>query len=121
VSGVNAQRRKTRSGWRDVWAPSGLELVDTGSWTSQRVDPKASWFVPSADAVLVVADGHMTAYGLDGRVRYRVPVASAQAYVDVHARYAYVWEAKTVTVVDAALGAVLATLPKPDVWLMAGD
>jgi hypothetical protein len=120
VSGIDAQRRKTRNGWREVWAPAGLKLLDTGSWSSQTVDAKASWFIPSTDSVLVVAGGHLTAYGLDGGLRYRLPV-SAQAYVDVHGKYAYVWDEKTVTVVEAASGAVVATMPKPDVWLVPGD
>jgi hypothetical protein len=121
VSGTNAQRRKTRSGWREVWSPAGLKLVDTRSWTSQTVDTKASWFAAAAGSVLVVAGGSVTAYELDGTVRYRLPVSSAQAYVDVHGRYAYVWDAGTVSVVDSASGAVAATLPKPDLWLVPGD
>jgi hypothetical protein len=121
VTGTNAQRRKTRNGWQEIWAPAGLQLVDTRSWTSQTVDKKASWFAATPDSVLVVAGGRVTAYGLDGAVRYRLPVASAQAYVDVHGTYAYVWEAKTVSVVDAASGAVAATMAKPDLWLVGGD
>jgi len=121
VSGTNAQRRKTRTGWKYVWAPAGLKLVDTDSWSSQTVDTKAGWFVTSQGSILAVAAGRVTAYDLDGAVRYRLPVASASAYVDVHGAYVYVWDAKTVSVVDAASGAVVATMAKPDVWLVPGD
>jgi hypothetical protein len=119
VSGVNAQLRKTRNGWQDVWAPAGLKLIDTRSWASQTVDTKASWFVPNHDSVVVVVGGRVTAYGLDGGVRYRFPVASAHAYVDVHSAYVYIWDAKTVTVVDAESGAVVGTIAKPDLWLVS--
>jgi hypothetical protein len=114
VSGTN-QRRST-------WTPAGLTLLDTHAWSSRLVDPQASWFVRSPDAMLVVAGGRLSAYDLDGRVRYRLPVASAQtAYADVHGRYAYLWDEDTVRVLDAASGAVAATLPKPDLWLVPGD
>jgi hypothetical protein len=121
VTGTNAQRRKTRNGWQDVWAPAGLQFVDTRTWTWQTVDRKASWFAKTPDSVLVVAGGTVTAYGLDGAVRYRLPGASSQAYVDVHGRYAYVWDSKTVSVVEAASGTVVATMSRPDVWLVPGD
>jgi hypothetical protein len=121
VSGTNAQRRKARGGWRYVWAPAGLKLLDTRSWASQTVDTKASWFATSQGSVLAVAAGRVTAYGADGGVRYRLPVASPNAYVDIHGAYVYVWDAKTVTVVDAASGAVAAAMAKPDVWLIPGD
>jgi hypothetical protein len=121
VTGTNAQRRKTRNGWKEVWAPAGLQLIDTRSWTSQTVDKKASWFATTSDSVLVVAGGSVTAYGLDGAVRYRLPGASSQAYVDVHGRYAYIWDGKTVSVVEAASGTVVATMSRPDAWLVPGD
>jgi hypothetical protein len=114
VSGTNAHRTT-------AWTPAGLRILDTRSWSSLLVDPKASWFASSADAVLVVAGGRLTAYDLDGGVRYRLPVASPQtAYADVHGRYAYLWDEDTVRVLDAASGAVAATLPKPDLWLVPG-
>lgn len=121
VSGINAKLTKTRTGWKNTWAPAGLTLIDTRSWESRLVDARASWFVPRRDAILVVSNGNLTAYNLDGAARYRVPVASTTAFVEAYGDYAYVWEDKTVRVLDASSGAVVATMPKPSLWLVSAD
>ncbi len=121
VSGTNAKVTKTRTGWTNTWAPAGLTLIDTRSWGSRLVDAHASWFVPRGDTVLAVSNGSVTAYDLDGAARYRVPVASTTAFVEAYGDYAYVWEDKTVTVLDASSGAVIGTMPKPSLWLVSAD
>jgi hypothetical protein len=120
VSGTNAQFRKTRSGWTQTWSPAGVVLIDTRSWTSRVVDPQGSWFVPDAGALLIVAGGRLTAYELAGGVRYGLPVASG-AFVERFGDYAYVWDEKSVTVLDARTGTALRTMPKPELWLVAAD
>lgn len=121
VSGTNAKLRKTPSGWRQTWASAGVALLDTRTWTSHMLDAAARSFTASNDAVLVAGNSALTAYELDGTVRYKTTVPAGGAYVSVFGDYAYAWTAEKVTILDVRSGAAVATLPKPPLYLVAAD
>ena len=64
------------SGYRSAkgrqYAPHGLRLIDTRSWTTTLVDRLAGPFDVVGDRVLVESGRGVTAYALDGRPRWRV-------------------------------------------------
>jgi hypothetical protein len=121
VSGTTAKMQKTSSGWSQTWSPAGVALLDTRTWTSRMLDPGASSFTISANGVLVPANGTLSAYDIDGTLRYRVPLPAGNPYVSIFGEYAYVWTTDTVTTVDLKSGSVVATLPKPSLYLVATD
>jgi hypothetical protein len=121
VSGTNAKFRKTASGRRQTWTPLGVALLDTRTWTARMLDPGANSFTASRNAVLIAGNGALSAYDLDGALRYNVAIPAGNAYVSVFGDYAYAWTADKVTLVDVRSGSVVATLPKPSVYLIAAD
>jgi hypothetical protein len=121
VSGTNAKMKKTPSGWRQAWSPAGVALLDTRTWTSRMLDPGAASFTMSANGVLVPASGVLSAYDMDGALRYRVSLPAGTPYISVFGDYAYAWTAEKVALVDLRSGSVVATLPKPALYLVAND
>ena len=121
VSGTNAKLRKTASGWQQTWTPVGVALLDTRTWTSRMLDAAAGSFSTSSDAVLVAGNGALSAYELDGALRYKIAIPAGSAYVSVFGDYAYAWTTDKVTLVDVHSGNVVATLPKPALYLVAAD
>ena len=121
VSGTNAKLRKTASGWRQTWGPAGVALLDTRTWASQMLDAGARSFAASADGLFIVRTGLLSVYKLDGTLRYTVAVPAGDAFVQVFGNYAYVWGAERVAIVDVRSGTVLATLPKPSLYLIAAE
>ena len=121
VSGTNAKLRKTPNGWRQTWTPVGVSLLDTRTWTSRMLDPAAGYFSATRDTVLTTGSGAVNAYELDGTLRYTVSIPSGDAYVSVVGDYAYAWTADKVTIIDLRLGTVVATLPRPSLYLITAD
>ena len=121
VSGTIAKMQKTSSGWRQTWSPAGVALLDTRTWTSRMLDADAATFTMNTNAVLVPASGALSAYGIDGALRYKVPLPAGNPYISVFGDYAYAWMTATVTLIDLKSGSVVATLPKPALYLVASD
>jgi hypothetical protein len=121
VSGTKAKLRKTASGWRQTWTPAGVALLDTHTWSSHMLDAGARSFTASGDALFVAGNGVLTAYALDGTVRYRTAIPAGDGYVSVFGDYAYAWTAAKVAILDIRSGTVLATLPSPQLYLIGPD
>jgi hypothetical protein len=121
VSGTNAKYRKTATGRRQTWTPAGVALLDTRTWRSRMLDADSGSFTATSDAVLVAGKGALTAYDLDGAVRYRIAIPAGNAYAQVLGDHVYVWTAEHVTIADVRSGGVAATLPKPSLYLIAAD
>ena len=104
VSGLDRDATSTR--------PAGLRLVDVRDRTSRTIDPAATSFTV-AGRVLLVEDRSsrratsVTAYGFDGRQRYRIDVAGA-TWMKKQGRVGYACRVAFLrTTVDLATGAVL--------------
>jgi hypothetical protein len=121
VSGTNAKIQKTSSGWRQTWSPAGVALLDTRAWTSRMLDSSAASFAVSTNAVLVPGSGALRAYDIDGTLRYSVPLPAGNPFLSVFGEYAYAWTTDTVTLLDLKSGAVVATLPKPALYLVPNE
>jgi hypothetical protein len=118
VSGTDAKLRKTSTGWHQTWTPRGVSLLDTRTWTSRMLDPIAASFSAMRDAVLIAGNGALSAYTLDGALRYKIGIPDGNAYASVAGAYGYVWTADKVTLVDLRDGGVVATLTKPPLYLI---
>lgn len=121
VSGTNAKMEKTSSGRRQTWSPAGVALLDTRTWTSRMLDSRAASFSMGAGSVLVPTSGALSAYDIEGTLRYRVPLPTGNTYISVFGDYAYAWATETVTLVDLKSGSVVATLPKPALYVVGAD
>jgi len=85
------------------------------------LDADAATFTMNTNAVLVPASGALSAYGIDGALRYKVPLPPGNPYISVFGEYAYAWTAEKVALVDLRSGSVVATFPKPALYLVAND
>jgi hypothetical protein len=121
VSGTNASYKKTANGRRQTWAPAGVALLDTRTWTSQMLDSAAPSFTASGGAVLVASSGALSRYDVDGTPRYRTAIPDGDGWVQVFGDYAYAWTANWVTIVDMRSGGIEATLAKPSLYLIGAD
>ena len=101
--------------------PAGLTLVDTRSWRVKRVDARASAFVVGGGLLLVTGDdaSGLSAYGLDGRQRFRL-FSGRRAWVDqTYGSRAYVGvfrpngQPEALHVVDLSTGRAAGELAQP--------
>lgn len=104
VSGLNRDATSAR--------PAGLRLVDVRDRTSRTIDPTATSFT-MAGRILLVEDSSspqalkVTAYGFDGRQRYRTELAGANWMKKQGSRGYACRDAFLRATVDLATGAVL--------------
>jgi hypothetical protein len=70
VAGHDAEASTTRQGAREVLRPSGLQLIDTGTWTVRMVDPHTSGVMLAGGRLFATGyrydsdDGEPKGYGL---------------------------------------------------------
>jgi hypothetical protein len=122
VSGTDAKMSITRAGDHlETWKPIGVSVVDTASWSVRTVDPDASGFTRTPTGLIILRNGTLTGYDLDGRTRFTVSFDEPVDYVQAVGGYVYAWgHARTTTIVDPSTGEVVARVPKPSLWLL-GD
>jgi hypothetical protein len=73
------------------------------------------------NAVLVPSSGALSAYEFDGTLRYTVPLPAGNLYISVFGNYAYSWTTDTVTLVDLKSGSIVASLPRPALYVIGAD
>lgn len=121
ISGTKGKLRKKGGVWRQTWAPAGVAVLDTRTWSSRVLDPGAGYFSATRDGVLVTRNGFLSEYTSDGTLRFRVPIQKGDAYASVVGDYAYVWTVDKVTLVNLRDGTVVCTLPNPSLFIVTAD
>jgi hypothetical protein len=117
VTGADVDRRQSK--------PAGLQLVDTRTWHARTIDADASAVVLGDDVLLATGGTRgVTAYGLDGRRRFRL-FDGEQAWVDrVFDGRAYVGISGPrgpqggLRIVDLTAGRSVGQRPMPMPWLL---
>jgi hypothetical protein len=117
VTGSDAHGRTSK--------PAGLVLVDTRSWSVRTIDEKAVDVVAAGDLLLVTGNGlGLTAYGLDGKRRFRLFDGETTWIDRVFAGKAYVGISGAagpkggLRVVDLARRRTIGERPMPIPWLL---
>ncbi len=109
--------------------PVGLRLVDVRAWTTRTLEPTAASFRVAGNLLLVEGSEsryalRATAYGLDGRERYRLDLAGS-TWMKKQGRLGYACrDALLRSVVDLTTGTVLRSGFTPSTrcpTLLAGD
>lgn len=120
VSGTDARITVSKTGdQKETWTPVGVSVIDTTTWRFRMLDPTAGAFSRVTGGLIVYGPQSFTAYDLDGRPRFDVPLEEPLAHVQAVGQYAYAWgRVRTTTIVDLASGSVVARIPKPDLWLV---
>jgi hypothetical protein len=128
VTGSDTQTGKDGRGRMQQWStPAGLKLIDTRRWTVRVLDRHTTSVSFAAARILATSSvwdsrsqqtsgSGLTAYGLDGRVRFHLLGARPLSGVGVLGRYALAGG----PVVDLRSGRVVATL-RPKAYLLVGD
>ena len=112
----------------DESTPSGLELLDTSSWTWRQVDPAAVFLERGLNALVAYdqSAGKTTdaaVYDLAGNMRFQVPGQVLQVAVASRTAYALVLSgtASRLDVLDAVTGRILRHFTKaPNLTLLGG-
>ena len=96
--------------------PIGLRLVDVRAWTSRTIDPAAEGFTVAGKLLLVADSVHryglkVTAFGVDGRERYRLDLTGSTWLRAQGARGYVCRDAVLTSIVDLRTGAVLRNSP----------
>jgi hypothetical protein len=118
VAGHDAQASNTRQGAREVLRPSGLELIDTRTWTVRMLDPRTSGILLAGGRLFAISyrydsdDGEPEGYGLTiygpGDRRPVHLMGSDEVWdVQVHGDLAYVHRGSGYSVVDLPANRVL--------------
>jgi hypothetical protein len=118
VAGLDAEASNTRQGAREVLRPSGLELIDTRSWTVRMVDPRTSGIQLAGGRLFATSyrydsnDGEPKGHGLTifgpGDRRPVHLMGSDEVWdVQVHGDLAYVRRGSGYSVVDLRTNRVL--------------
>jgi hypothetical protein len=118
VAGLDAEASTTRQGAREVLRPSGLELVDTRTWTVRTLDRNTSGIMLAGGRLIATGyrydsdDGNPKGYGLTiygpGDRRPMHLMGSDEVWsVQVHGDLAYVPHASGYSVVDLRANRVL--------------
>jgi hypothetical protein len=120
VSGIDATMSISRAGDpHETWKPIGVSVLETATWHARTLDPDAGGFSSVPGGLLVQDEQSFTVYDLGGRARFTIPFDEPVDYVQAVGGYAYAWgHAQTTTIVDLSSGAVVARVPKPDLWLV---
>jgi hypothetical protein len=119
VAGVRHETRILRNGsLRTTTKPAGVALLDTHTWRMQMLDPDASGFVADNTHLLALKARAVEVFTTDGVRRMTIPIDGGFLYAQVFDGLAYLSTQKSVTVVDLDAGAVVATLPRPQLFLI---
>ena len=121
VSGVDAKMTVTGGTGRESWTPVGLSIVDVANWHSRLLDPAAGGFTSADGMLLVTGKQSFTAYDVDGRIRFTIPLDEPLLYVQAFRGYAYAWGERVTTIVALSSGDVVARTPNPKLWLLGGS
>jgi hypothetical protein len=115
-----AGTRYTRSNTASIVTakPAGVALLDTRTWRMQTLDPAASGFVADGNYLLALERRVVKAFTTDGALRTTIPAAGGVLYAQLFDGLAYVWTQKSVTIVDLDAGGVVATLARPQLYLI---
>jgi hypothetical protein len=84
----------------------------------QMLDPDASGFVADNTHLLALKARAVEVFTTDGVRRMTIPIDGGFLYAQVFDGLAYLSTQKSVTVVDLDAGAVVATLPRPQLFLI---
>jgi hypothetical protein len=98
--------------------PAGVALLDTRTWRMQTLDPAAGGFVADGNYLLALERRVVKAFTTDGALRTTIPAAGGVLYAQLFDGLAYVWTQKSVTIVDLDAGAVVATVARPQLYLI---
>jgi hypothetical protein len=98
--------------------PAGVALLDTRTWRMQTLDPAAGGFVADGNYLLALERRVVKAFTTDGALRTTIPAAGGVLYAQLFDGLAYVWTQKYVTIVDLDAGAVVATVARPQLYLI---
>jgi hypothetical protein len=118
VAGSDAEASNTKQGAREVQRPSGLQLIDTRTWTVRTLDPHTSGIVLAGGRLFATGwrydsnDGEPKGYGLTiygpGDRRPVHLMGSDEVWgVQVHGDLAYVLRGSGYSVVDLRSNRVL--------------
>lgn len=113
VSGVDYRTNVNGSQTTVAATPYGLQIVDTGTWTTRMIDPEATGFTAVPGGLVAThaptSSPHETLiWALDGTLRRRFSF-TGRTWLDIEGRYGYVCDVRTlVSVVDSSSGATVA-------------
>ena len=118
VAGSDAVASSTKQGAREVQRPSGLELIDTRTWTVRMLDPHTSGVMPAGGRLFATGyrydsnDGEPKGYGLTiygpGDRRPVHLMGSDEVWrIQVHGDLAYARRGSGYSVVDLRANRVL--------------
>jgi hypothetical protein len=118
---------------QQVSTPWGLRLIDTRTWGVELVDARASQFAVSPDSLLVSGTQWssaaqtrtgmgVSAYTLDGKLRFHVLGDALVPWVQAVGGYAYIARDQNVVhVLDVRSGEFVATVQRPLPHLLVND
>jgi hypothetical protein len=118
VAGLDAEASNTKEGAREVQRPSGLELIDTRSWTVRMLDPHTSGIMLAGGRLFATAyrydsndgepKGHgLTIYGPGDRRPVHLMGSDLVWDVQVHDDLAYARRGSGYSVIDLRANRVL--------------
>jgi hypothetical protein len=109
---ISGSEQELGADGRYLESPAGLQLLDTTTWSVRSVDDRTSR-IRLADSALLAFGGYgservgVSAYGLDGRLRFRLFEGRDVSDVRTFGLYAYVSIRDKVAVVDLRSGDVI--------------
>jgi hypothetical protein len=118
---------------QQVTTPSGVRLIDTRTWRVDMVDARASQFAVSRDSILVSGTQWssvtqtrtgmgVSAYTLEGKLRFHVLDDALVPWVQVADGYAYVTlDQDLVHILDVHSGQFVATVRRPLPHLLVNE
>jgi hypothetical protein len=122
VTGSDARTQRLSNGTRRaVWSPAGVAVVDTVSWRLRMLDRASTGFDADGDAIVLWKDNTIEAFATNGAPLFSLPIDDGPAYAQVFDATAYVWGERRVTIVDVASGTVIASIPRPALYLLPAN